>query len=371
MSQRSTYPDLTSLSYRMRAAAALLAVSDTTLKQTIEQSKIHVKRANDGGVKTIAARVFDPDTLFQLARFRRENSSTRTVKGPVVLTVDIIKGGTGKTTTSVELATHLALMGYRVIAIDLDAQTNLTHCLGYEADLNLEELDRTVFTEEALVGKTFSDLITSYCGRRPSAEAFGSVIKKPFGEYGPHLIPADANLGDMEYAISTSKGQRELTFKRFFRESMEGKIPDLNINNYDFVILDCPPNVTMTSACALAAADYVVIPVRLDAFGVGGLSRVISEIRALKKEYGSEVKAKQIILPTHVSASLPRIQRMYAEIQRYKDILSPVSISQSEEFPKSLETYVPLTLLAPTGNPSREYRLFAEHVVKTVLSSEE
>ncbi len=370
MSLRSTYSDPSGLQYRLRAASALLGITDNTTKRYVEESGIHVRRANDDGAKAVAVRLFDPESLFKLAQWRRAKQFIKTPqKGPYVITVDIVKGGTGKTTTATEIAIHLQLAGLRVLAIDLDVQANLTQYMGYEADLNEKDLQSFGLNIDALVGKTFAHVVCAFLGRS-AEEPIGSLIKMPFGPSGPHLIPADANLGDMEYALSTSKGPREMAIDTLLIAAKQGKVPGFDTSKYDIIVFDCPPNVSMTSTAALAAADIVVAPVRLDSFGVKGLTRVIEELNSLRKMYGAAIHSELVIVATHFAAQLSRIQRMNQALQAYERELAPVSISISEEFPKSLERYMPLSMQKPLCQASNEYKQFTDHLIKQLIAIE-
>lgn len=202
-------------------------------------------------------------------------------------------------------------------------------------NLTSKELESYGLNSDALVGMTFAHVICPYLGRSMS-ESFGTLIKMPFGPTMVRdLIPADTNLGDMEYALSTSKGAREMALIRLLNEAKAGNIPGFHTSNYDVIVFDCPPNVSMTSTVALAAADLVVAPVRLDSFGVKGLARVIDELRLLKNAYGDAIRSELVILATHFAPQLARIQRMRKLFQQYEKQLAPISISLSEDFPKS------------------------------------
>ena len=368
---RSTYSDTSGLQYRLRAASALLGITDNTTKKYVDESGIRVRRANEDDAKAVAVRLFDPDTLFKLAQWRRAKHYIKTpLKGPYVVAVHIVKGGTGKTTTAAEIALHLQLAGMKVLAIDLDVQSNLTQYMGYEADLELKDAEAFNLTSEAVVGKTFAHVVCPYVGRG-TTDSVGELIKKPFGEHGPHLIPSDANLGDMEYAVSASKGARELLLRKLLAEAAQGKIPGFDISKYDVIVMDCPPNVSMTSTMALASADIIVAPVRLDAFGVKGLGRLVGEINLLEESYGHNVHPELVILATHFAPQLSRIQRMHQALQAYQKNPAPVSISVSEDFPKSLEHYIPLSLQKPLSQASREYKEFTDYLIKRLVLIEE
>lgn len=376
---RDTYANIEQLNYRLRAASVLLGVTENTLRSYADSAGIAIKRANDIKPGAPAARVFDPETLFKLASWRRSQGYTKGPAegtGPIVITVDVIKGGTGKTTTAVELALHLQLMGLKTLLIDLDSQANATQMLCYEPDLTTAECEEFGVSREAIVEATFASLMAPFIQQgggasdTKSASTINaqplSAIKKPFGEGGPHLIPADTNLGDLETSIANGKGSRELYIRQFLAASVHGRTPGFDGRNYDVVIFDCPPTVSFISSTALAAADFVVAPIRLDAFAVKGLTRLMSEIKTIRHYYS--VEPTLVILPTHYAPQIARIGRMQSQLNQFRDLLSPSAISASEEFPKSLDSYVPLSLQKPTSNPSREYRLFAEHMFAKIIA---
>ena len=364
---RNTYAKIDELKYRTRAACALLGVSDVTLRSYSENSGIEVQRAATG----VAVRLFDINTLFRLTDWRRASGLVKVPKQagkPVFVTVDVVKGGTGKTTTAVETAIHLQFLGLRVLAIDLDVQANLTQCFGYEDDIVLEEIERFGVTKEALIEQTFAKLVKPFIEYKRTRRAMPDLtgmIKKPFGQHGPHVIGADTYLGDLELDIANSTGPREMLFKAMFDLSLEGKIPGFDLSQYDVVIMDCPPNVSLTSTAALAAADLVIAPVRMDSFAVKGLRRLIGEIESVEESY--KVRPELVILPTHYSPQFSRISRMQASVNQYADSLAPHPISLSEEFPKAIENYLPLALQRPTSNASKEYQVFAEFIHGKIL----
>lgn len=372
---RNTFANIENFVYRLRAAGTLLGVSDNTLRTYSEVSGIRINRASDITPGAPSIRVFDIPTLFQLALWRRSQGYVKsTVPGtsPVRIVVDAIKGGTGKSTTAAELTLHLQLLGLNVLLIDLDTQANVTQLFGYEADLTEKEAANYGLTQQAIVNNTFASLMTPYIervrgshgARVPDTSNF-NVIKHPFGEYGPALIPADTYLGDIEHLLLNAKGNRELYVKNMLDAAFEGKIPGLELKNVDVIIFDSPPAINLLSTNALAAADLVIAPIKMDSFSVKGLSKLLSEINMLESAY--KTSPEILILPTHYSPYLSRVWRMQSHLQTYKDYLSPCLISASEEFSKSIENYMPLTLQKPTSHAAKEYRIFAELVHAKIL----
>lgn len=364
---RPIYARTDKLLYRLRAAEALLGVSHTTLRAYSDTAGIKVRRANEFNDKAVPTRVFEPETIFSLAQWRRAQGYVKgPAAGPVVVAVSVVKGGTGKTTTAVEAAVHLQLMGLRVLCIDMDAQANLTQYMGYEADLTEEEAPGQGLTKDAVVTSTFLHVVNFYIGATQRGSLAPSspppstdLIKKPFGEDGPHVICGDMYVSDMDTLIANSKGQREMLFRDLFAQSKKGKIPGFDISGYDVILMDCPPNMSMTSTCAIGAADIVVSPVRMDSFAIKGVARLFRDIQGMRETYPI-MRPQNLILPTHYSPSIPRTSRMQLALNQYATMLSPQVISSSEDFPKSLEQYMPLTLQKPTSRGASEYRLFAE-----------
>lgn len=369
---RDTYSNLESLNYRIRSACTLLDVTHNTLRGYADNAGITIRRASEITPGAPATRIFDPSSLFHIAQWRRAQGY---VKGPApntrpkIIAVDVIKGGTGKTTTSVELAVHLQLTGLRCLLIDLDVQANATQMMGYEPDLTLSEAEQFDLTERAIVTETLGTVLTQFLERN-SKVAFRAgpsenLIKQPFGLHGPHLVPSDTFMSEVEQVIATGKGQRELYIRHLIDASCEGAIPGFDVSGYDVIIFDCPPSASFISTAALAAADFVVAPIRLDAFSVKGLTQLMNEIMGLNSAY--HVRPELVILPTHYTPHLARIGRMQMQIAQYEDKLASNVISASEEFPKSLDHYIPLSLQKPTSTSAKEYKIFAEFMRQKIM----
>lgn len=363
---RSTFALQDDVIYRLKAAASLLHVSENTLRNHLRESGMEIQRANRKNPASPAVRLFSIGDVFRLAQWRREQDLVKKLgSSPVIIAVDLIKGGVGKSTTTCELGIQLALQGYRVLMIDLDVQSNLTQLMGYESDLTLDEAEEHGLSKEAIVDGTFATVCTQYMeskNGRTKMKDVSSVIKRPFGPHGPALIPSDTFLSDLEQAFTFAKGMRELTFRNLFKESMAGQVPGLDVGEFDFILFDCPPSISFSSTNAIAASDIVIAPIRMDSFAVKGLSRLVSEINGLG-EQSKEVRPQLLILPTHYSTNITRVSRMQQQLQAYKGNLSPTVISANELFPKTQENYLPLTLQLPTSSPVAEYRLFTEFLL--------
>ena len=371
---RSTYALIGELSYRLRSLTALVDVSARGVRAYEEATGRTIRRANENNPDSPPARVFDPESVFDIAQWRRTSGQVKAPEsGPIVVSVYVVKGGTGKTTTAVETAVHLQCQGLRTLVIDIDVQANATQIMGYEPDLTMEYAAEYGLGEQAIVQDTLASYLVPYVealnkniGTVSLASSVASAIKKPFGENGPHLLPGDAFVSDIEPALFQAKGQRELMIRTFIEDSKSGAFPGFDARNYDAIVFDCPPSVSLTSAAALAASDYVIAPVRLDAFSVKGLAKLMAELGVLERHYHH--KPELIILPTFYEPTIARINRMHKHLAQYQEMMAPCVISATEEFPKSLGGYLPLSIQKPTSPAAKEYSVFAGYLYEKILS---
>lgn len=371
---RPTYARIDELIYRYRSVGALVGIPDRTVRAYEEATGVAVRRATEVNPNSPPARIFDPFSIFDIAQWRRTSGIVKApAAGPVIVSSYVVKGGTGKTTTAVETAVHLQCQGLRVLLIDIDVQANATQSFGYEPDLTEEEAPEYGVSDEAIVRDTLASYLVPFIealNKNSSTlslpQTIGSAIKKPFGETGPHILPSDAFVSDVESALFRAKGQRELLIRKLFDVSRTGALPGLNVNNYDVIIFDCPPSVSLTTEAALATSDFVISPIRLDAFSVKGLSKLMSELGVLERNY--QLKPELIILPTFYEPTIARINRMHKQLSGYKELLAPYVVSASEDFPRSLGNYLPLALQKPTSTASREYGAFAGYVFDKIIA---
>lgn len=157
-----------------------------------------------------------------------------------------LKGGTAKTTTTVNLAAELRHRGKRVLCIDADPQHNLTDFLGADTD-----------------SPTISDLLASRC---IIAE---DLVQKLPGGLG--IVPSDLSLCEIDIEAI----QKGISL-RTVRDLCEAVSDD-----FDVCLIDCPPSFTAASIAALVAADEVILPVTVDAFAIGGAQEIVQQVENL------------------------------------------------------------------------------------------
>ena len=118
----------------------------------------------------------------------------------------------------------------------------------------------------------------------------------------------------------------------------------------------------------IAAADYVVAPVKMDTYGIKRVSRLVGEI--IGAEISAYKRAKLIILPTSYPNDVSRTARMSLRLHIYKENLSNITIGPSDLLQVSLESYCPLTLQQPASTPVKEYRQFKDFLLQQIAARE-
>jgi chromosome partitioning protein len=166
-----------------------------------------------------------------------------------VLAITNQKGGVGKTTSAVNLAASLSSLGQRVLLIDLDPQGNATTASG----IDKQGLTKTVYH---LLLRT--------------ASAADVGVRSPEGGYD--LLPANRDLAGAEVELVQEK-------EREFR--LRGSL-EVIADDYDFILIDCPPALNLLTVNALTAADAVFIPMQCEYFAIEGLADLVNTIKKIK-----------------------------------------------------------------------------------------
>ncbi|WP_036486916.1 ParA family protein [Myxosarcina sp. GI1] len=221
-------------------------------------------------------------------------------------------GGVGKTTLTMNLGYHLGQRNNRVLLADIDPQASLTTFMGIDP----EELDKTIY--ESIVDEEPLQIIE--------------------GINGLDLVPANINLSAAELELVSSL-MREVRLKN----ALDG-IAD----NYDFILIDCPPSLGILTVLSLVAATHVLVPIQTQFKSFQGTDLLLNTVARLRKAANRNLKIAGFI-PTMFDGRTAQETRTYKAI---KEQLSPLAtvyepIPRSVVFPDASEKRIPLALYQP------------------------
>ena len=247
-----------------------------------------------------------------------------------VISVANQKGGVGKTTTTVNLSTLLAKKGKKVLLIDADPQGNATSGLGITKDIELSVYD-------ILVGDTeFNDTIQE------------SAIK---------------NLKVCPSNISLAGAEVELVSMLSREQRLKTKL-DVVKDQYDYILIDCPPSLGLITLNAFTASDSVLIPVQCEYFALEGLGQLLNTVNLVKKHLNKNLEIEGALLTmydarTNLSNQVVKEVKKYFENKVYKTVI-PRNVRLSEA-----PSYgMPISLYDPRSKGAKAYEKFTKELLK-------
>jgi chromosome partitioning protein len=241
------------------------------------------------------------------------------------------KGGVGKTTTAINLAGALEEEGFRVLCIDMDPQANLTAGLG----INLNTVERSMADVLADGRSTLSDVI------RPTEGA------------GIDVAPANIDLASTEGELFTALGREQI-----LRDAIDGQV-----DVYDYVLIDCPPNLGLLTVNGLVAANSVIIPVQTQYYAMKGLNNLVKVINMIRMKLNRDLKILGL-LPTFYDSRTNLARDMLDELRVVGDhhVFSSI-IRNTVKLGEAPLAGRPITSYAGTSEAARTYRELAREVI--------
>ena len=240
------------------------------------------------------------------------------------------KGGVGKTTTAINLSACLAEAGQKVLTIDIDPQGNTTSGLGIDKnsventiyELILEEVD----IKEAIIDTEFEGL---------------------------SIIASNVNLAAAEIEL-IGINEKEYILKKAVDEIRE---------QYDFIIIDCPPSLNMLTINAMTTADTVLVPIQCEYYALEGLSQLLHTVNLVKQRLNSSLEMEGVVFTMYdarTNLSLQVVENVKNNLNQtiYKTII-PRNIRLAEAPSHGL----PINVYDSKSTGAENYRMLAEEVI--------
>jgi chromosome partitioning protein len=242
------------------------------------------------------------------------------------------KGGVGKTTTAINLATCLAQKGVRILLLDLDPQGNASSGLGVRAGEG-DSLYRVLLGEDTLPSKI-----------QPTR--FPTL----------HIIPAQMELAGCE--VELVRAENHLTRLREVLEPLKAA------SQFDFLIIDCPPSLGILMTSALAAADGLLIPIQCEYFGLEGLARIVDiHDQIAASGVNPHVSLEGILMTmfdgrtSHARSVVEEVRRVFEGLVYEAQIPRSIAVAESQSYEKALIEY------DPSGRATQAYKALAEEFI--------
>ena len=240
------------------------------------------------------------------------------------------KGGVGKTTTAINLSSCLADKGQKVLSIDMDPQGNMTSGLGVDKD----DVEKTVY--DLIIGEAEID----------------EVIQKNVMD-NLDVIPTNIDLSAAEIELIG------VDDKEFIVRNAVHKVRD----DYDYIIIDCPPSLSMLTINAMTTADSVLVPIQCEYYALEGLSQLIHTVQLVKERLNSVLEIEGVVFTMYdarTNLSLQVVENVKDNLQQniYKTII-PRNIRLAEA-----PSYgMPINKYDPKSAGSDAYMRLADEVI--------
>lgn len=241
------------------------------------------------------------------------------------------KGGVGKTTSAINLATSLAVLEKRVLLVDADPQANTTSSFGFD----IEKLDNTLY--ECIV---------------ESVSIKTAILKTEI--HNLHILPSNIDLVGAEIEMLDRK-DREFVLKKLIYDVRD---------EYDFILIDCSPSLGLITVNVLTASDSVIIPVQCEYFALEGLGKLLNTVKLIQARLNPELKIEGFLL-TMYDSRLRLSNQVVAEVRNhFHDMVFETVIKRNIRLGEAPSFGVPVILYDAASVGAKNYLSLAKEVMK-------
>lgn len=240
------------------------------------------------------------------------------------------KGGVGKTTTAINLSACLAELGEKVLAIDMDPQGNMTSGLGIDKN----NVEYTVY--DLIIGE---------------AEINQVICKEALENLD--VLPANVDLSAAEIELIGIDNKEYI-----IRDEVE-KVK----NNYDYIIIDCPPSLSMLTINAMTTADTVLVPIQCEYYALEGLSQLIHTIDLVKERLNPRLEMEGVVFTMYDARTNLSIQVVENVKENLNKTIYKTIIPRNIRLAEAPSHGMPINMYDAKSAGAENYRLLAEEVI--------
>lgn len=240
------------------------------------------------------------------------------------------KGGVGKTTTAINLSACLAEAGQKVLVIDIDPQGNTTSGFG----LSKDDSNNTVY-----------EVILQECNIKDA------IIENVVDNLD--IISSNVNLAGAEIDL-IDIDNREYSLKSAIKEVRD---------QYDYIILDCPPSLSMLTVNAMTAADTVLVPIQCEYYALEGLTQLIHTINLVKKKLNPELELEGVVFTMYDSRTNLSLQVVENVKDNLKENIYKTIIPRNIRLAEAPSHGLPINIYDSKSSGAESYRMLAAEVM--------